>query len=121
MSAERKPLWRRSVSVVGLVIAGCTPVYYADYPHLTGFPERPISPDGAVEAAQPYLDQSFTLCRADRGSDWPSRGEPYVSVKLEGKYYKVLKDNYPYKSFSEHRFSHAVKVNAETGEVSPPE
>ena len=53
--------------------------------------------------------------------NWPERGKAEVNVKLDGKHYKVLKDNYPYKSTTEYRFSHAVKVNAETGEVTPPE
>jgi hypothetical protein len=100
-------------------IAGCGSVHYGTYPDgLTGFPELPISADKAVEAAQPYLDKTFALCRASRGSNWPE-SEPRIRVMLEGKTYKVLKDNYP--SMNAHYgFDHAVKVDAETGEVTPP-
>ena len=106
--------------LLGLGIAGCNSVHVGTFPDgLSSFPDRAISPAEAVEAAQPYLDKSFALCRAARGSNWPDY-EPRISVKLEGKSYKVLKDNYPYKSYSEYRFSHAVEVNAETGEVTPP-
>ena len=122
MSEERKPFRPWIVALlIGFVVGGCTPVHIGTYPgDLTRFPDRPVSPDKAVEAAQPFLDQSFALCRALRGSDWPEQSNPRISVKLEGSQYKVLKDNYPYKSYSEYRFSHAVLVNAETGEVTPP-
>src|SRR5262245_30591031 len=120
MSEEWKPLWKWIVALlVGLVAGGCTPVHIGTYPgDLTGFPDRPVSPEEAAEVAQPYLDQSFALCRASRGSDWPEQFNPRISVKLDGSQYKVLKDNYQYKSYSEYRFSHAVLVNAETGEVT---
>jgi hypothetical protein len=108
--------------VAGLVlgVVGCGPVHYGTYPDgLGGFPERAVSAEMAVEAARPYLDQSFALCRAARGSDWPDY-EPRIRVQLEGKYYKVLKDNYPSMNAS-YGFNHAVKVNADTGEVTPPQ
>ena len=127
MSDDRKKrLWRPTiVLLIGLpilyVASGCNSVHYGEYPGgLADFPDRTVSPEQAVKAAEPYLDQSFALCRANRGSNWPD-SEPYISVKLEGKHYKVLKDNYPYKSYSELRFSHAVKVNADTGAVTPPQ
>jgi hypothetical protein len=105
------------LAVTGL---GCSTVHFGTYPDgFSSFPERPISPEEAVAAAQPYLDQTFALSRTERGSDWPS-WEPAVRVKLEGKYYYVLKDNYPAKN-SNYGFAHATKVNAETGDVIPPE
>jgi hypothetical protein len=93
--------------------------HYGTYPDdLTGFPDRPIAPATAVEAAGPYLDQTFALSRGARGSDWPD-WEPRIRVKLDGGYYKVVKDNYPAKNL-DYGFGHAVIVNAETGEVTPP-
>src|SRR5262245_1282597 len=101
------------VALVLLSLPGCNTVYQGSYPDgLASFPERTISAAAAVRAAEPYLDQSFALCRSSRSSDWPD-WEPQIVVKLEGKQYSVLKDNYPYKSYSEYHFNHAVKVNAE--------
>lgn len=120
----RQALGLRFVRVVTIVLVcpcamGCNMAHFGTYPDgLTGFPDRPITPAEAVRAAQPYLDQSFALCRAARGSNWPD-SEPRISVKHDGGYYKVLKDNYPSKN-ADYGFSHAVLVNAETGEVTPP-
>jgi hypothetical protein len=108
-----------SIALFGLISAGCSSPHYGTYPNgLSDFPSRPVSAAEAVKAAEPYLDQTFTLCRAARryGS---TDAEPYVRVKLEGKTYKVLKDNFLSKN-ADYGFSHAVKVDAVTGEVTPP-
>jgi hypothetical protein len=110
----------RLTLVILLVVTGldCSTAHFGRYPGgFSSFPERPISPEEAVAAAQPYLDQTFALNRTQRGSDWPS-WEPTLRVKLEGKYYYVFKDNYPAKN-ANYGFAHAAKVNTETGEVSP--
>jgi hypothetical protein len=103
----------------GLVSGGCGSVYCGTYPDgLSAFPNRPITPAKAVEAAEPYFDQTFALCRAARGSNWPD-SKPRIRVMLDGHDYRVLKDNYPSMN-ANYGFKHAVIINAETGEVTPP-
>ena len=75
---------------------GCASSHFGTFPdRLADFPDRRISP--ADDAVQPYLAQTFQQLRADRKSDWPDpvKSPPQTRVKLQGKYYYVLKDNYP--------------------------
>jgi len=108
-----------SVALLGLCVVGCNAAHYGTYPDgLKGFPDRPVSPAQAVEAARPYLDQTCDLCRAPCASNSPEP-ESQVRVKLDGNCYKVLKYYNPSLN-SACCFCNAVKVNAETGEVTPP-
>jgi hypothetical protein len=108
-----------TVISAGFSACGCAPAHFGTYPNgLADFPARPISPAEAVEAAEPYLDQSFELLRAERTLN-SSNSEPRIRVKLEGNAYWILKDNYISMNAG-YGFDHAVKVDARTGEVTPP-
>lgn len=119
LDGKSRRLWIVAVALLSLCGVGCRSQHFGTFPDgLSDFPERPISADAAVEAAQPHLDKTFALCREARGRDWPDT-EPQIRVKLEGDYYYVLKDNYPSMN-ADYGFSHAVKVNAKSGELTPP-
>jgi hypothetical protein len=109
----------------GITIAalntGCAGTHCGVYPReASSFPARPVSVAQAVEAAQPYLDTSFALRQAGRpegSNDW---GEPQVFVTLKRNQYHIVKENYPY-IMARAYLAHAVKVDAETGVVTPAE
>lgn len=79
-----------------------------------------ISPERAVELAQPYLEKSFELRRQhiepNRRSD---SNPPFDHVNLKGDMYYIVRDNYPAIKASFY-LRYAVRVNANTGEVTPP-
>ena len=105
-----------------LTISGCGRVYWGssyNSSSFNDFPENSVSAIKAIKLAEPYLDKTFELRSALR--DWPSKEdkEPVVHVVLKGKYYYIVKENYPYK-YIEAYLPHAVKVNKNTGQVYPP-
>ena len=109
-----------NLGLAGLLCSvGCATSHFGTFPdRLDRFPDRRISAVAAVDAAEPYLDETFKMIRAARGSDWPHH-TPVIRVKLRKGVYYVLKDNYPSMS-ADYGFGYAVKVNANTGEVTPP-
>ncbi len=81
--------------------------------------EYPIKPSEAYEAAKPYLEQSYTL--RNRGRNFPKdRLNMNDYMLFKGGYFYISRDNYPYKSYWAY-LKHAVKVNADTGRVIPPD
>ena len=111
----------RFLAVAGLCLisGGCQTARFGIYPdHLAEFPERPISPQEAVRAAQPFLDQSYALFR-ESSRDLSDSGEPRIHVRLKGKYYYVVKHN-GVSMNANYGFDHAVRVHATTGVVDPP-
>jgi hypothetical protein len=107
--------------MIAALNTGCAETHFGVYPReASSFPARPVSVAQAVESAQPYLDTSFALRQANhRGAskDW---GEPRVFVTLKGNQYHIVNENYPYIMESAY-LAHAVKVDAETGVVTPAE
>jgi hypothetical protein len=82
-------------------------------------PGREISPERALELAGPWLDDSFEL----RGGGRPGRAKmfdkPIDYIVLQGNWYHVSRDNYPYKTIYAYR-NHSVRVHSRTGRVIPP-
>jgi hypothetical protein len=118
MKREWIRLW--SVSWLVLFQVGCTPSHFGTYPGgLAKFPDRPFSASQAVERAQPYLEETFSLRRKARDETGERGSKPKVFVTLKGRHYYIIKDDYPYIFQSSYQ-SHAVKVDSKTGEVIPP-
>ena len=53
------------------------------------FPEKPISVNDALKAANPYLDTTYNLRLA--GRERKSKGKPNIWVTLKGDYYYFLR------------------------------
>ena len=118
MMIMRGIVLRASVLIAAVLVCGCGKAYHGNgWAGFEGFPENNISPQQAVRIAEPYLDETFELRARNRRH--VSDREPEVHVMLEGKYYYVVKDNYP--SYTPGLYLwHAVKVHKDTGDVSPP-
>jgi hypothetical protein len=79
-----------------------------------------ISTDDAIRLAQPYLDRTFELRSENRPEDMQSDRPPRDIVTPKGRWYYVVRDNYP--AVKENFYlDHAVKVHMDTGEIIEPE
>ena len=107
--------------LVLLLLAGCNSepeVFGSSKSGFDHFPETPISVDDALKVANPYLDTTYNLRIADR--ERKSNGKPKIWITLKGDNYYVVKDKYP--SYSPGFYlEHAVVVNTDTDEVTPPQ
>ncbi|MCA9564283.1 MAG: hypothetical protein KC561_12380, partial [Myxococcales bacterium] len=89
----------------------------------------PVSPERALELAQPYIEQSFELRRKMHGYVPPERN-PHpnwmndpgtIYMGFERGWYLIVKDSYPYKVHNGWICrQHAVRVHTRTGQVVPP-
>ncbi len=77
-----------------------------------------ITPEKAVELAEPYLDLSYKIRLSKRSGTHDGPLNDYVVQK--GKWYYVTRDNYPYKYIGAYK-NHAVRVNVNSGMIIPPE
>jgi hypothetical protein len=90
---------------------------------LTGYntvAEAKIQPKEAVELAMSYLDKTFELRQKNRESNKKRNSEPIIYVTLKNNEYYIVKENYPDISVYFY-LKHAVRVNINTGHVTPPE
>ncbi|MDK2595267.1 hypothetical protein [Pseudoalteromonas obscura] len=83
------------------------------------FDDVKIQPEQAAKLAEPYLELSSKIKRKNSDIDRSKFGESKVVVSQKGRYYYVVKENYPAKSISFY-VKYAVKVHVDTGVVSPP-
>lgn len=79
-----------------------------------------ISPQQALQLSEPFLDKTFELRTKNRSLEIRSDLPKEDSIILQGRYYYVVRENYPAKYIAFY-LKHAVKVNKNTGEVTPPE
>ena len=102
-----------------IIVSSCVTTTYSGNSHIgySNFPSNNISPEEAIEIAKPYLDKTFEL--RTEGRKEKSEKEPIIHVTLKGRYYYIVKDNYPAKYIGFY-LSHSAKVNKKTGEVLPP-
>lgn len=69
-----------------------------------------IQPNEAIKIAEPYLEGHATY--------WWNKEKPLEThVCLKGKYYYVMRTNYPAKTFN-YYLQPAVKIHVNTGEVT---
>lgn len=73
-----------------------------------------------MELAAPYLDDSFKLRSQNLATGRRSNTRPPVdSVTLKGDTYYIARDNYP-AIYAKFYLPYAVRVDANTGAVTPP-
>ncbi|MCC6696993.1 MAG: hypothetical protein IT365_15295 [Candidatus Hydrogenedentes bacterium] len=111
----------RKCTTVGVIIAaaGCATSVGNSKSGYEEVKRAKIQPSEAAELAQPFLDQTFELRKADSELSRDGRGDPAIWVTLDGGHYYVVKENYPFIKASAH-LHHAVKVHKNTGKVIPP-
>ncbi|MCL4690916.1 MAG: hypothetical protein KJ060_00160 [Candidatus Hydrogenedentes bacterium] len=79
-----------------------------------------VQPSEAVDLASPYLDTTYDLRNKDSDLPRGEDSETRIIVSLRNGYYHVVKESYPAMS-AKFYLDHAVKVDADTGAVIPPE
>lgn len=108
--------------IICFLLAGCTPKIYSGTDE-TGFAHFPknnkISPEKALELAEPYLEFSYKLRKENRPAEYNPTTPPVKYVILKEKSYYITKDNYNSKLVTFY-LTHAVKVDKDTGEVTKP-
>lgn len=116
---------RRWVGLVTLLLAGCgtllggaQSVRRNDDGQFDPVAGMAVTPDEALEKAEPYLNLTFHLRQQQRDEISTDPPTDHVSVK-DGWYY-IVRDNYP--SYSPgFDLAHAVRVHGQTGQLLPPE
>lgn len=81
--------------------------------------DLPIQPARALELATPYLELIFQLrCLRREDKSWCSRpARNYIT--LEGSWYCVLRESYPYKTLNAYQ-DPCVRVHTKTGRIALP-
>ena len=109
--------------VLVVLFVGCGPTLRSlgRAGNLKPAPGFDITPERAVELAQPHLEKSYELRRQHFEPNGRSANPkpPSDHVTLKGDTYYIVRDNYPAIKTSSYLYC-AVKVNANTGEVTPP-
>ncbi len=78
-----------------------------------------VSPEKALELAEPYLQMSWEIgCRHHASDHWCKK-QATVHIVQKCDHYYIRKTSYPYKSINAY-LHHAVKVHVDSGEVTPP-
>jgi len=109
------------VIILVILLTGCEPQSVGS--SLSGYKNVPgakIQPEQAVELAKQYLDKTFELRKQDKEVARKENVEPITFVTLQDDEYYIVKENYPAKSVYFY-LKHAVKVNINTGNVTPPQ
>lgn len=113
--------WAALVVLACGAMAGCagneTIVCRTSYQGFEGFPPNLVTPQQALAAAAPHLDDTFALRTKGRASR--SHRKPFIVIALKGRYYHVVKES-AYGRTPDFYLDHAVLVHKDTGEVIPP-
>lgn len=109
--------------VLGTASVGCEKSYYSGSIE-TGFAHFPrnnkISPEKAVDLAQPYLAHSYELRKKNLKRHYTVPNVPFDFVVLKGDFYYIVRDDEPNK-FINFYIPYAVKINKRTGEITKPD
>ena len=108
------------LELVVISSAGCARTIYwgSEWGGFDGCPVNPVSVSEAIAKARPYLDETFAL-RSSTREHRNRAQQPVIHVTLRGKYYYIVRDNYP--SYSPGFYlHHAVRVHKTTGQLIAP-
>jgi hypothetical protein len=115
----------RGALLMGLLFlaSGCAKIEYVGNGNKGFWSDNPagVAPNDAFRKAQPYLEATWKArCDKVRNHDEYCEKIAVDHMVRKGSYYYITRTSYPYENYSEFtRF--AVRVHAETGEVTPYE
>ncbi len=101
------------MNIKRIIIAFIIPLFGCKEPIFVNITDKvhgvKIQPNEALEIAKPYLEQHGTY-------NWNQEKKLETYITLKGKWYYIMKTNYPAKSIYFY-LQPAVKVQTNTGEV----